>query len=209
MDEYIARLITRYPILEPIAETIDNAATLMKCSIDAGGKILVCGNGGSAADADHIVGELMKSFVKKRPLAREQREALIRTDEVMGGVLAAELQGGIPAISLTQHTSLSTAFANDVNSALIYAQQAAVLGKKGDILWGISTSGNAQNVLYAAVCARAMGMQILGLTGRQGGGLKEKSDVCIAVPEDETFMVQELHLPIYHTLCLSLENHLW
>jgi len=208
-DKHLDELIERYPALAPIQEAIAMGADAMKKSIDAGGKILVCGNGGSAADADHIVGELMKSFVKKRPIADSLKQALLAADAALGSELADSLQGGIPAISLTQHTALSTAFANDVDPHMTYAQQTVVLGNANDIFIGISTSGNAKNVRYAAICAKAKGLTVIGLTGESGGKLKALCDICITVPETATFKVQELHLPVYHTLCLMLEEHCW
>jgi D-sedoheptulose 7-phosphate isomerase len=174
-----------------------------------GSKILLCGNGGSAADADHITGELVKSFCKKRPVAKNLAEKLPELDPEVGAFLAENLQGGIPAISLTYHNALSTAFANDVDPNLVFAQQCSVYGNAGDVFWGISTSGNAKNVYYAALTAKAVGLKVLGLTGKSGGKLRPLCDVCVCVPRTETYEVQELHLPIYHALCLYVEDELW
>lgn len=166
----------------------------------------MAGNGGSAADADHIVGELMKGFRMKRPLADKDKASLVAADALMGGKLAANLQGALPAISLSAHTALMTAFGNDCDPALAFAQQVKGYGSRGDVLMAISTSGNSGNILYAAVAAKAAGMKVIGLSGKGGGRLSEIADVCICVPETECFKVQELHLPVYHALCLMLEN---
>lgn len=204
---YLEELTERYPVLEREKEHIWYAYKVIKESYEAGGKLLIAGNGGSCADAEHIVGELMKGFVKKRPVAEGLAGALKKVDPVRGETLAGKLQQGLPAIALTGHAALSSAFANDVDAELSYAQQVTGYGRPGDVLLGISTSGNAGNVLYAAVVARAKGMKVIGLTGRDGGGLKGISDAAIVVPEQETYKIQELHLPVYHTLCLMLEEY--
>ena len=196
-EAQLERLIRRHPALEPLRETIWTAYQNMKASFACGGKLLVCGNGGSAADADHIVGELMKGFYLKRPLPVQEREKL--------GPVGEKLQGALPAIALTQHAGLSTAFLNDVDPFLIYAQQVYDYGRTGDCFLGISTSGNARNVCEAARVARAKGMTTLALTGAGGGTLREICDVCIRVPETVTADIQELHLPVYHALCAMLE----
>ena len=196
-EAQLERLIRRHPALEPLRETIWTAYQNMEASFACGGKLLVCGNGGSAADADHIVGELMKGFYLKRPLPVQEREKL--------GPVGEKLQGALPAIALTQHAGLSTAFLNDVDPFLIYAQQVYGYGRTGDCFLGISTSGNARNVCEAARVARAKGMTTLALTGAGGGTLREICDVCIRVPETVTADIQELHLPVYHALCAMLE----
>ena len=178
----------------------------METCYENGGKLLIAGNGGSAADSDHIVGELMKGFVKRRPVSAEFAEALKQADPERGEELAKKLQGGLPAIALTNHTALSSAFANDVDGMLSYAQQVNGYGKAGDVFLGISTSGNSENVMYAAVTAKAKGLKVVGLTGKTGGKLAKLADVAIIVPEQETYKIQELHLPIYHVLCLMLED---
>jgi D-sedoheptulose 7-phosphate isomerase len=203
------RLLERYPDLEACGAEIYAAGELLKNAAAAGNKILIAGNGGSAADADHITGELLKSFCKKRPIEKSVAEKLKDLDRETGADLAVKLQGGIPAISLTYHNALSTAFGNDVDPGLAFAQQAYVYGKSGDIFWGISTSGNAKNVYAAALAAKARGLKIIGMTGKGGGKLKALSDICIAVPRTETYEVQELHLPVYHALCLYVEDALW
>ena len=205
----IERLLERYPELKSCAAEIIAAAEMLLSAARGGNKILLCGNGGSAADADHICGELVKSFCKKRPIAKELAQNLKKIDAESGSLLSEVLQGGIPALSLAGNSALSTAFANDVDPLLVFAQQCQVYGKPGDVFWGISTSGNAKNVYYAALTAKAAGLKVLGLSGKNGGKLKNLCDVCICAPRTETYEVQELHLPIYHALCLYIEDALW
>ena len=202
-------LVMRYPVLGIVRDDVNKAYSLLEACYENGGKLLIAGNGGSAADADHIVGELMKGFVKRRPLPKELKCALIDTDPIRGRELSEKLQQGLPAIALTNHAALSSAFANDVDGMLSYAQQVNGYGKEGDVFLGISTSGNSENVMYAAVTAKAKGMKVIGLTGRDGGKLAKLADVAIVVPEQETYKIQELHLPIYHALCLMLEDHFY
>ncbi|HKL58631.1 MAG: SIS domain-containing protein [Sphaerochaeta sp.] len=209
MKTGLQELLERYPQLSSIHDQLTGAADLLAQSVSSKGTILVCGNGGSAADADHIVGELMKRFVRERPIDKDLQESLKKIDPVKGAMLATSLEGSIPAICLSAHTALSTAFGNDVDSAISYAQQVSGYGVSGDVFWGLSTSGNAKNVLYAAIVAKAKGLKVLGMTGEGGGLLKDMCDVCIRVPEKETFKVQELHLPIYHWLCIYLESLYW
>lgn len=202
-------LVMRYPVLGIVRDDVNKAYSLLEACYENGGKLLIAGNGGSAADAEHIVGELMKGFVKRRPLPKELKRALIDTDPLRGSELSEKLQQGLPAIALTNHAALSSAFANDVDGMLSYAQQVNGYGKEGDVFLGISTSGNSENVMYAAVTAKAKGMKVIGLTGRDGGKLAKLADVAIVVPEQETYKIQELHLPIYHALCLMLEDHFY
>jgi len=202
-------LVMRYPVLGIVRDDVNKAYSLLEACYENGGKLLIAGNGGSAADAEHIVGELMKGFVKRRPLPKELKRALIDTDPIRGRELSEKLQQGLPAIALTNHAALSSAFANDVDGMLSYAQQVNGYGKEGDVFLGISTSGNSENVMYAAVTAKAKGMKVIGLTGRDGGKLAKLADVAIVVPEQETYKIQELHLPIYHALCLMLEDHFY
>lgn len=202
----LERLIRRYPQLAPIRQEIDQAYQILEQCYEKGGKLLVAGNGGSCADSEHIVGELMKGFCRKRPVPEAFAKALKQADPVMGPELAAKLQGALPAMALTGHAALSTAYLNDVDGLLTFAQQVYGYGSEGDVLLGISTSGNSKNILYAMTAARAKGMKIIGLTGRDGGTLKQAADVAVIVPEQETYQIQELHLPIYHTLCLMLEE---
>ncbi|MDR1108050.1 MAG: SIS domain-containing protein [Spirochaetaceae bacterium] len=212
MKEYhpvFKELFCRYTELESCAGDIALAGELLEKGIRTGKKILLCGNGGSAADADHITGELVKSFCRQRPIEAALAEKLRALDREKGAILAGSLQGGIPAINLTGHIALSTAFGNDVDPYQVFAQQTLVYGAEGDLFWGISTSGNAKNIYYAALVARAKGMRVLGMTGKDGGALKQHADVCIKVPKTKTYEVQELHLPIYHALCRYLEECFW
>ncbi len=199
-------LIERYPQLTSIREDIYNAFRLIADSYRNGGKLLITGNGGSAADSEHIVGELMKSFVKSRRLSDDFKQTLSNVDVEMGETLAKHLQGSLPAIALDGHVALSTAYQNDCEPLLCFAQQVNGYGNSGDVFLGISTSGNSQNVLYAAITAKAKGLKVIGLTGKKDSKLSALADVCIRVPETETYKIQELHLPVYHTLCLMLEE---
>lgn len=207
MNKQIEVLIERYPALSICTEDIETAFEYMKTSYENGGKLLVAGNGGSAADSEHIVGELMKGFKKARKLSSAQQESLMGVNEELGSVLAENLQGALPAIALDGHPALTTAYMNDCEPLLCFAQQVNGYGKAGDVLLGISTSGNSKNVLYAATVAKAKGMKVVGLTGQKDSRLKEFADVTIQVPQTETYMIQELHLPVYHCLCLMLEDY--
>ena len=202
----VEELIRRYRVLGSIQKEIEAAYGLLEACYAAGGKLLAAGNGGSASDAEHIVGELMKGFVKRRPVPDAMAGALKEAGGDRGEYLAGKLQGALPAIALTNHAALSSAFANDVDPVLSYAQQVNGYGMPKDVFLGISTSGNAENILYAAVTARARGMKVLALTGKTGGKLAAFADVAVIAPEQETYRIQELHLPIYHTLCLMLEE---
>lgn len=210
MDErllkHIDHLIDRYPKLIVCREDIVKAYEILEVAYSSERKLLVCGNGGSASDSEHIVGELMKEFKLKRKVYADQAAALKEIDSELGQVLAENLQGALPAISLTGHSSLQTAFMNDAVPELVFAQQVNGYGKAGDVFLGISTSGNSKNVLYAAVNAKAKGLKVIGLTGAKENKLMKFADVCIRVPETETFKIQELHLPVYHCLCLMLEQ---
>ncbi len=201
-------LITRYPALEVCRESIQQAFLILKDSYSNGGKLLVAGNGGSCADSEHIVGELMKGFKSNRELSDDFKKALIDIDPIKGEELSKKLQGALPAIALDGHQGLNTAFTNDVEGGglLTYAQQVMGYGKNNDVFLGISTSGNAKNVIYAAITAKAKGMKVIALVGKDGGALAKIADVVIIAPSDETFMIQEYHLPIYHCLCLMLEE---
>ena len=204
--KYLEELVERYPVLDAVKDDVRKAYELLEACYEQGGKLLIAGNGGSCADAEHIVGELMKGFVKRREVSDSFAECLRNADEVRGAELAKKLQGGLPAIALTGHAGLSTAYLNDVDGDLIFAQQTYGYGRPGDVLIGISTSGNAKNVMYAMTVAKALGMKTIGLTGKDGGALKREADVSVVVPEMETFKIQELHLPVYHALCLMLEE---
>ncbi|MDN0080645.1 SIS domain-containing protein [Bacteroides gallinaceum] len=199
-------LLSRYPLLKVCEERIEKSFLLLKQSYTDGGKLLICGNGGSAADAEHIVGELMKGFKSLRLLDEASQQKLKDIDKEEGSLLAENLQGALPAIALDGHPALTTAYINDCNPLLCFAQQVNGYGREGDVLIGISTSGNSQNVIYAAVTAKAKGMKVVGLTGAKDSKLSKLADVCIQVPETETYKIQELHLPVYHCLCLMLEE---
>ncbi len=206
MNKHIETLVQRYPQLECCQEEILKAYQILEEAYRSGSKLLVAGNGGSASDSEHIVGELMKEFKLKRKIYAAQIDRLMQIDPEMGRVLAEHLQGALPAISLVGEPSLTTAFMNDVVPVLIFAQQVNGLGQAGDVFLGISTSGNSQNVLYAAVAAKSKGLKVIGLTGQNPNRLETFADVCIHVPEIETYRIQELHLPVYHCLCLMLEE---
>lgn len=206
MEEQLNFLIERCPKLAVCKEDVKKAYELLEAAYSKGRKLLVCGNGGSASDSEHIVGELMKEFKLKRKVYGDQATALKEIDPELGQVLADNLQGALPAICLTGHSSLTTAFMNDANADLVFAQQVNGYGKPGDVFLGISTSGNSKNVLYAAVNAKAKGLKVIGLTGAKENKLMKYADACIRVPETETYKIQELHLPVYHCLCLMLEE---
>lgn len=206
LQKHLDLLIERYPTLEPCKESIAKAYDIMEEAYSNGRKLLVAGNGGSAADSEHIVGELMKEFKLKRKIYAAQADRLKKIDPEMGQVLAENLQGTLPAISLVGEPALTTAYMNDAVPLLIFAQQINGLGKAGDVFLGISTSGNSKNVLYAAVAAKSKGLKVVGLTGQKENKLEKFADVCIHVPETETYKIQELHLPVYHCLCLMLED---
>ena len=202
-------LVERYPQLEVCKEDIQKAYELIEKCYSDGGKLLIAGNGGSAADAEHIVGELMKGFKKPRKLPKEYADKLMAVEPELGKVLAENLQGALPAVALDGHPALTTAYMNDCEPLLCFAQQVNGYGKPEDIFLGISTSGNSKNVLYAAVTAKAKGMKVIGLTGQKESKLSALADVCIKVPETETYMIQELHLPVYHCLCLMIEENIF
>ncbi len=204
-ERILRELGERYPSLCPLLPRISQAAALLCAGWRGGGKLLVCGNGGSASDALHIVGELMKSFVLPRPPDQAFCNCL-RSADVDGEYLSAKLQGALPAISLGGETALQTAFSNDAAPDLVFAQQVYGLGRRGDVFLGISTSGNSRNVVLAAKTARAMGLRTVALTGAGGGDLGQTAELLLAVPETETYRVQELHLPVYHALCLLVEH---
>ena len=204
--DYLELLIKRYPALSPVRDSILAAYETMKECYENGGTLLVAGNGGSCADAEHIVGELMKGFRKRRPLDEALQHSLAMENISHGADLARSLQGSLRAIALDGHPGLSTAFANDVDADMIFAQQVCGYGDRDDVFLGISTSGNSKNVDYAVTVAKAKGLSVVGLTGKDGGLLGKRADVAVIVPETETFKIQELHLPIYHALCLMLEE---
>lgn len=207
LEKHIDLLIDRYSVLEACKEDIISGYELLEECYTKGGKLLIAGNGGSAADAEHIAGELMKRFKTPRPIPNELKERLIKIDPVRGENLSKNLERPLMAIPLVAHEALTTAYINDVDGLGVFAQQLYGFGKKNDVFLGISTSGNSQNVMSATVVARALGIKVLGLTGELGGELNMVSNVCVKVPETETYRIQELHLPVYHCWCLMLEDH--
>ena len=198
----------RYPVLVPLHKEIAEAFSMMRDSFERGGKLLLCGNGGSSADSDHIVGELMKGFCKKRRIS-EKLSSELKTlyGEEEAEYFTKHLEQGLPAIAFSAQTALHTAYSNDQDEALFYAQCLLGYGKKEDVLFGISTSGNAKNVGYALKLAKAMGIKSILLTGKDGGTGKGSADLSIIAPSKETYQIQELHLPIYHCLCLMIEAY--
>jgi D-sedoheptulose 7-phosphate isomerase len=206
---YLQQLIKRYPQLESIKTEINDAFLVISESFAKGGKLLIAGNGGSAADAEHIVGEMMKNFVKKRRLDSAFVSKIKEIDIEIAQYLLSSLQPGLPAIALSNNASLITAAVNDIDGNIIFSQQVYAYGKEGDVFLGISTSGNAKNVLYAAAAAKAKQLQVIALSGGSGGALQRFADLSIIVPETETYKIQELHLPIYHCLCLMIEERLF
>ncbi|MFA6890496.1 MAG: SIS domain-containing protein, partial [Sphaerochaetaceae bacterium] len=190
--QILENLILRYPQLANCRNSIQRAYEILRNCFKQGKRLYLCGNGGSASDAEHIVGELMKGFILPRPVH------IILPEE--------KLQYGLPAISLVSQSSLISAIANDNGADLVFAQQVMGYGTKGDVLWGITTSGNSPNILKAVEVAHALKMIAIGLTGKTGGKLKDMCDVCVTVPETDTYKVQELHLPVYHCICMMLEE---
>ncbi len=206
MDKHLQRLVKKYPDLEPVVGDVAAAAGLLSDCYRRGGKTLFCGNGGSAADSEHLVGELMKGYLRARPVSQDVRRRLRDAFPQEGDYLADHLQGALPAISLVSQTALLTAYANDVAADMIFAQQVYGYGVEGDVLVGISTSGNSGNVLHALRVARAMGLHTLGFTGQDGGAMTALCDVAVRVPWQATADIQERHLAIYHALCAKLED---
>jgi D-sedoheptulose 7-phosphate isomerase len=221
-------LTTRYPQLSPCRGDIESACDLLLRTFDGGNRLYICGNGGSAADALHIVGELAKSFTMARPLDESFVGCASKlfgdgadyqspgngggaelSRYTIGADILRNLQGALPAFALVENTALATAFANDCASEYVFAQQVYAYAREGDCVWGISTSGNSVNILHALAAAKGRGASTLGLTGASGGKMKALCDACICVPETETYLVQELHLPVYHAICLALEEHFW
>lgn len=199
MPPRLAELLARYPALAPCSAELMRTYEALLAAFRSGHKLLLCGNGGSASDCDHIAGEMLKGFGSRRPLAPADVEKL-------GAPLASQLQGSLPTLSLPSFSGLFTAWANDCDPAYVYAQLVHGLGKPGDVLLAISTSGNAKNVGHAVEVARASGLVVIGLTGATGGRLAERAHVAIRVPASETFKIQEFHLPVYHALCLAVEE---
>ncbi len=197
-------LVDKYPSLSACIDSVRSAGEVLLKVFHGGGKLLVCGNGGSGADSEHIVGELMKEFYIRRPLKEAEQAALKKVDPA-GEKLAKCLQGALPAITLTSNIALSTAYANDAEPELVFAQQVWGYGNPGDVLLAISTSGSSKNVYDAMVAAKAKGMRVIGLTGARQGTMEKLCDVCIRAPSTVTYEIQEYHLPIYHALCRYVE----
>lgn len=206
IQKHIELLIERYPVLQVCVNEIEAAYLILEKCYENDKKLLIAGNGGSAADSEHIAGELMKKFKTPRFVSVDFAKKLKEIDLVRGENLAKNLERGLMAIPLVAHEALSTAYINDVDGLGVFAQQLYVFGRPGDVFLGISTSGKSKNVMSATVVARALGIKVIGLTGAKGGELAEVADVTIKVPENETYMIQELHLPVYHCLCLMLED---
>lgn len=198
-SDILRDMIERHRELAACEKEITGVFEILRDALAGGGKVLLCGNGGSAADCEHWSGEMLKGFEGDRPVTPDLRAQL-------GEDLADKLQGSLPVIPLTGFMSLSTAYANDCHSAYIFAQLVLGLGRKDDVLVVISTSGNSENILYAVETAHALGLKAVGLTGNAGGVLKDVCDLCIRVPEEKTYRVQELHLPVYHAISLMLEE---
>ena len=206
LKNHINILCERYPSLSSIEQSIIDAYRVLENCYLNEGKLLIAGNGGSASDSEHIAGELMKSFKLDRTLNKEFTDSLISVDPIIGRELSASLEKPLTAIPLVAHEALTTAYCNDVNPQNVFAQQLLGFGRKGDVFLAISTSGNSSNIIKACVVAKALGIKVVGLTGSNGGELSKFSDVIIRAPESETYMIQELHLPIYHCWCLMLEE---
>ena len=200
-------LIKRYPCLDVCKKDIEKAYLLLEKTYDKNKKLLIAGNGGSAADSEHIAGELMKRFKINRPVDKKFAEKLKKIDRQRGSKLARNLEMPIRAVPLTSHISITTAYMNDADATGVFAQQMLGFGDAGDVFLAISTSGNSENIISACVVAKALGIKIIGLTGKKDCLLDKYSDVCIKVPETETYKIQELHLPVYHCLCLMLESN--
>lgn len=201
---YIENMVKRYPELASCAEDTELVTGAFVACYNAGGKILICGNGGSAADAEHISGELLKGFMQKRPITENERESLSALGQV-----ADKLQRGIPAVPLTSLSAALSAFANDVDPELVFAQLVFALGKENDLVVGLSTSGNSKNVVAALEVAKARGIKTVAMTGASGGKLSEIADITVKVPATETYKVQEYHLPVYHAICAEAERRIF
>ena len=208
-DKTLDLLCERYPSLSGLRNTIADAAGMIIDCYSSAGKLLICGNGGSSADADHFAAELMKSFETLRPLDESLKKRFYEISGTRGRYLGNKLEHSLPAISLPANTALTTAISNDINPSLIFAQQIIGYGEEGDILLGISTSGNSQNIVDACITAKALNLNVIGITGKTGGKMKQFCDLLVNVPETRTAWVQELHLPVLHAICLKVENHFY
>ncbi len=206
--EYINEFFERHPDLKFLMGNIKEAVLLIS-NMKKENKLLICGNGGSAADSEHIAGELLKSFKLRRPISQQLSDSLIKAYGDEGELISSVLQEGVKAIPLTSFCAFNTAFLNDCNEKMLFAQLVNVLGEKEDILLSISTSGNSKNVLYATQLAKIKGIKVIALTGESGGRLREYADVLINVPSKEVYIIQEYHLAVYHLICLCVENELF
>jgi D-sedoheptulose 7-phosphate isomerase len=206
MKERLSLLLERYPALQACEKELQAAFDLLMAAYQSGNKLLVCGNGGSAADSEHMVAELMKGFLKRRPISAGHAAELEQAGGAAGKEIARRLQGTLAAVSLPAQVSLITAIANDLDYDMIFAQQVYGLGRPGDVLLGISTSGKSKNVSNAVLVAKAFGLKSIALTGRSGGDLAPLANVAIKVPSDNVAEIQELHLPVYHWLSTELEE---
>lgn len=208
-DKPLDTLCNRYPSLTVVKNSIAEAARMIITCYSNGGKLMICGNGGSCADADHFAAELMKSFESERPLDETFKKRLYEISGTRGKYLGEKLEHSLPAIPLPSHTALATAISNDTGASLVYAQQLIGYGDEGDVLIGMSTSGNSQNIVDACITAKALNLNVIGITGKTGGKMKQYCDLLVNVPETRTAWVQELHLPVLHTICLMVENHFY
>ena len=205
---FVDAFFLRHPDLVCIRENILKAGALWTEALGKGGKILLCGNGGSCADCDHIAGELLKGFLLRRPVSLDFKEKMAQYGE-FGTEIGSKLQHGLPAISLCTHSAPMSAVANDVDGDLVFAQQVFAYGNPGDILVGISTSGNAKNVSAAMMVGNAKGLHTMALAGRDGGRIGQLAEVAVVAPQQETYRIQEDHLAIYHLLCAMVEYELF
>lgn len=205
-ENIINELFERYPALEVCRQSLKDAIVMISDMYRSGGKLLICGNGGSAADSEHIVGELMKGFIKKRPIDNNMYEKMKEICPNEADYFKKNLQGALPAVSLMSPLAINTAFSNDQAPELAMAQQVLGLGKPGDVLLGISTSGNSANVVYAIMMAKVKDMKTFGLIGNKDCKMKSLVDIAICAPSDITYKIQEYHLPIYHMICIAIEN---
>ena len=206
MTRAVDDLMARLPVLEVVRDPLELGIEICARALRGGGKLLVCGNGGSASDSEHLVADLMKGFMSSRPIEESERVRLVAQAGDRGAAIAARLQGSLPALSLVSQAALTTAVANDIRFDMVFAQQIHGLGTSSDVLIAISTSGTSPSVVNAAIVARARSLPVIALTGRDGGELARFSDVAIRVPADLVFEIQELHLPVYHALALALEQ---
>jgi D-sedoheptulose 7-phosphate isomerase len=208
-DKSLDQLCERYPALSGLRNTIAEAAGMIINCYTRGGKLLICGNGGSSSDADHFTAELMKSFESGRPLDESLKKRFHEISGTRGIYLGEKLEHGLPAISLPSNTALATAISNDIDPSLIFAQQVIGYGEEGDVLIGISTSGNSQNIVDACITAKTLNLNVIGISGKTGGKMKHYCDLLVNVPETRTAWVQELHLPVLHVICIIVENHFY